>query len=59
MARYGINTQRAFGIPIIELRPIASHLKRNHGPALALSKSGYYEARLLAAFIDEQDQQLN
>jgi 3-methyladenine DNA glycosylase AlkD len=53
MARYGINTDRAFGISIAALRPVARRLKRNHDLALALWKSGYHEARLLAAFIDE------
>lgn len=53
MARYGINTDCAFGISIAQLRPIARRLKRNHERALALWKSGYHEARLLAAFTDE------
>jgi 3-methyladenine DNA glycosylase AlkD len=53
MARYGINTARAFGISIAQLRPVARRLKRNHDLALALWKSGYHEARLLAVFIDE------
>lgn len=53
MARYGINTERAFGISIAVLRPIARRLKRDHALAAALWDSGWHEARLLAAFIDE------
>jgi 3-methyladenine DNA glycosylase AlkD len=53
MARYGINTERAFGISMAQLRPIARRLKRNHALALALWRSGFHEARLLAALIDE------
>jgi len=53
MARYGINTERAFGISIAGLRPIARRLGRNHDLAQALWASGFHEARLLAALIDE------
>jgi 3-methyladenine DNA glycosylase AlkD len=53
MARYGIRTDRAFGVSIAQLRPIARRLKRNHDLALALWKSGHHEARLLAALIDD------
>jgi 3-methyladenine DNA glycosylase AlkD len=53
MARYGINTRRAFGVSIAQLRPIARRLKPNHDLALELWKSGWHEARLLAALIDE------
>ena len=53
MARYGINTDRAFGISMATLKPIARRLKRNHRLAGELWRSGYHEARLLAALIDE------
>ena len=53
MARYGINTERAFGISMAGLKPIARRLRRNHDLALALWASGFHEARLLAALIDE------
>jgi len=53
MARYGIETSRAFGVSIAALRPVARRLKRNHALALALWQTGYHEARLLAVFIDE------
>jgi 3-methyladenine DNA glycosylase AlkD len=53
MARYGIETSRAFGVSIAALRPVARRLKRDHALALALWKTGFHEARLLAVFIDE------
>lgn len=53
MARFGINTDRAFGVSIAQLRPIARRLKRDHDLAMGLWASGFHEARLLAAFIDE------
>ncbi|MEP0323398.1 DNA alkylation repair protein [Bauldia litoralis] len=53
MARFGIETGRAFGVSITILRPLARRLGRNHDLALALWASGFHEARLLAAFIDE------
>lgn len=53
MARYGIKTDRAFGVSIAALRPIARRLKRNRALAGELWKSGFHEARLLAAFIDD------
>lgn len=55
MARYGINTDRAFGVSIADLRPLAKRLGRDHKFALALWKTGYHEARLLAVFVDEPE----
>jgi 3-methyladenine DNA glycosylase AlkD len=53
MARFGINTGRAFGISMAAMRPLARRLKRDHALAEALWKSGWHEARILAALIDE------
>jgi 3-methyladenine DNA glycosylase AlkD len=52
MARYGIRTDTALGIPNAELRPLARKLGRNHERALALWASGVREARLLACFTE-------
>ena len=63
MSRYGINTSKAFGIPIPFLRDLAKDIGKNHSLALELWKSGYHEARILAAFVDEigkvTDKQMN
>jgi 3-methyladenine DNA glycosylase AlkD len=53
MARFGIVTDRAFGVGNTALRPLARVLKRDHERALALWETGWREARLLAAFTDE------
>jgi 3-methyladenine DNA glycosylase AlkD len=53
MARYGINTDHAFGISMAALRPIARRLKRDHDRAAALWQTGFHEARLLAVLTDE------
>jgi 3-methyladenine DNA glycosylase AlkD len=53
MARYAIPNDKAFGIPVGELQKLAKRLGRDHALALALWESGFYEARLLASFVDE------
>ena len=53
MARFGIVTDRAFGVGNTVLRSLARALKRDHERALALWDTGWREARLLAAFTDE------
>jgi len=53
MARFGIKTERAFGISMKGLEPLARRYRRNHQLAADLWASGYHEARLLAALIDD------
>jgi len=53
MARFGINTERAFGVSMKALEPLARKYRRNHQLAVDLWASGYHEARLLAALIDD------
>lgn len=53
MARYAINAPRTFGISVAALRDRAKQIGRNHALALELWKTGWYEARMLAAFVDE------
>jgi len=53
MARYGINVENAFGVPIHELRRVAKGLGTDHDLALALWATGNHEARLLACFVDD------
>ena len=53
MARYAIPADRAFGVAIGALRDRARELGRSHELAAALWESGWYEARMLAAFLDE------
>lgn len=53
MARYAIPSEHAFGIPVGTLRQRAKKLGRNHELALSLWKTGHYEARMLATFVDD------
>jgi 3-methyladenine DNA glycosylase AlkD len=53
MARYGIVAEKVFGVSVADLRAYAKTLGRDHALALALWKTGWYEARMLAAFVDE------
>lgn len=56
MARYGINTERAFGVSIRELRPIAKDIGRDHTLAERLWHTGKHEARILASMIADPAQ---
>lgn len=56
MARYGINTAHAFGVSMAAQRPLARKYRRHHALALALWRSGFHEARILAALIDDPNQ---
>ncbi|MEA3245349.1 MAG: DNA alkylation repair protein, partial [Gemmatimonadota bacterium] len=55
MARYGIVAAngKVFGITMAALRGLARDVGRDHALAAALWRSGWHEARLLAAFVDE------
>jgi 3-methyladenine DNA glycosylase AlkD len=55
MSRYGLPSDNAFGVPVGAIQKLAKRLGRNHDLALALWKTGWYEARMLAAFIDEPE----
>ena len=57
MARYGIVTKsdKVFGVSVGTLRTLGRRLGRDHALALALWKTGWYEARMLCAFVDEPD----
>jgi 3-methyladenine DNA glycosylase AlkD len=56
MARYAIPSDKAFGVTVGEIRQIGKRLGHNHDLALALWKTGWYEARMLAAFVDDPEQ---
>ena len=54
-ARYGIVAPKSFGVPVGKIQSLAKEIGRDHDLALAMWKTGWYEARLLAAYIDEPD----
>jgi len=51
--RYGITAVRAFGVSVGTTRTLAKRIGRDHALAAALWKSGWYETRILAAFVDD------
>lgn len=53
MARYGIPSDNALGVSVGDIHSLAKRLGRNHQLAAALWDTGIYEARMLAAFVDE------
>ena len=53
MSRYAIPSDRAFGVPVRDIQKLAKQLGRHHDLADALWNTGWYEARMLAAYVDE------
>jgi 3-methyladenine DNA glycosylase AlkD len=56
LKRYGITAPRAFGVGVGELRKYAKQTGTSHVLAQELWASGWYEARLLAGFVDDPQQ---
>ncbi len=56
MARFGISVDKAFGVSVAQLRQLARPYKHDHALALELWNTGYHEARILAAIIDDPKQ---
>jgi 3-methyladenine DNA glycosylase AlkD len=56
MARYGIHSPRAFGVSMATMTPLVRRVGKDHALAASLWKSGWHEARVLAAFIDDPSQ---
>lgn len=55
MARFGIISPGAFGVSAPVLRSMARQIGRNHKLAERLWRTGFLEARILAAFVDEPE----
>lgn len=53
MARYAIPSDKAFGVSMSNIQKLAKLLGKNHALAAALWTTGWYEARTLAAYVDE------
>lgn len=54
--RFGIFAKHAYGVPMAKIQALAKDIGRDHALAAALWKTGCYDARLLAAFVDEPDE---
>ena len=55
MARYAIVAPKSFGVSVAMIRELAKRLGRDHDLALALWETGWYEARMLTAFVAEPE----
>ena len=53
LPRFGITAPKAFGVSIANIQGLAKRLGRSHDLAAALWATGWYEARLLASFVDD------
>jgi 3-methyladenine DNA glycosylase AlkD len=53
MARYGITAPRAFGVTVGALQKLAKQIGKDHALATGLWKSGWYDARMLAAMVGD------
>ena len=51
--RYGIHAEEALGVPMAAMKRIAHDLGRDHPLAAELWVTGIYEARIVAALVDE------
>ncbi|MGH2575870.1 MAG: DNA alkylation repair protein [Ignavibacteria bacterium] len=53
MGRFGINTEKAYGISMPNIRKVARKYRHNHELALSLWETGIHEARIAAALMDD------
>jgi 3-methyladenine DNA glycosylase AlkD len=53
MARYAILSDKAFGVAMRDIKALGKKLGHNHELALALWDTGWYEARMLASFVED------
>ncbi len=56
MARYGIIAKRAFGVSMATMLRLKKQIGKDHDLAAKLWATGWYEARLMAALIDDPTQ---
>ena len=55
MARYAIPSDKAFGVSVGAMKKYAKQLGKDHEVAMALWDTGWYEARMTAAFLGEPE----
>ena len=55
MARFGLPSDKAFGVSVGTMQRYAKEIGQNHDLSLALWETGSYEARMMAAFVGEPD----
>lgn len=55
MVRFAIPNDHALGVKMADIQKLGKLLGRDHALALALWKTGVYEARMLCAYVDEPE----
>ncbi|MFZ4619603.1 MAG: DNA alkylation repair protein [Bacteroidota bacterium] len=55
MVRFGITSEKAFGVSAPKIRALAKRIGKDHHLALELWKTEYHEARILAALLAEAE----
>ena len=55
LARYGIPSDKAFGVSVGAMQKYAKQRGKDHDVAMALWDTGWYEARMTAAFLGEPE----
>lgn len=55
MARYALPRDKAFGVSVGDIKALARQLGPDHDLAVALWSTGWFEARMLAVFVDEPE----
>ena len=55
LARYGLPTTNAYGIPVGTLRAYAKRVGKDHALAMKLWKTGSLDARILASFLGDPE----
>jgi 3-methyladenine DNA glycosylase AlkD len=55
MARYALPSGNAFGVSVSNIQLLAKRLGKSHELAAGLWKTGWHEARMLAAYVDEPE----
>jgi 3-methyladenine DNA glycosylase AlkD len=55
LSRYGIAAPKAYGVPVGTIQQLGKRLGRDHDLAVALWATGWYEARMLCAFVDQPE----
>jgi 3-methyladenine DNA glycosylase AlkD len=53
MKRFGIDSSKALGVPMPEIRKLAKSINKDHSLALELWETGIHEARIMASLIDD------
>lgn len=56
LARYAIPADNAFGVAMAKIQALAKSIGRDQPLSLALWRSGYYEARMLACYVGDPKQ---